>query len=150
MQGTRSTILFVCMVIAAAIFYALAKEYDTMHLANFQAYSFFFGVFLHGVNNIIHMVCTSDVGKGSALSSNKKAMSTVIGIIDGCGTLGSAVGQVAITATATAYGWASGYWLFLAVDMSLGLIPCGILAYMELRALWTLRQQSKEAATDAY
>ena len=150
MQGARSTIILISMIIAAAIFYGLAKNYDTMHLSSFQAYSFFFGLFLHGVNNIIHMVCSSDVGKSNALSSNKKAMSTVIGIIDGCGTLGSAVGQVSIIATASAYGWASGYWLFLAVELTIGLIPCAILSYMELKALWLLRSHSKEAATDAY
>ena len=35
MLGARSTILLISMVIAAAIFYALAREYDTMHLSNF-------------------------------------------------------------------------------------------------------------------
>lgn len=96
------------------------------------------------------MVCSSDVANSNALASNKKAMSTIIGIIDGTGTLGSAVGQVSVIRAVNAYGWASGYWLFLAVELSVGLIPCGILSYMELKALWILRQQTKEAATDAY
>lgn len=150
MQGARATVLLICIAISMALFYSLSQQYETMALSNFYAISFFFGIFVHGANNIVHTCCTSDVGKAGALNQNKRAMATVIGIIDGTGTLGSAIGQVVIIQTATEYGWSQGFWLVMAVNNSLGLIPCGILAYMELKALWQLRRQSKEAATDAY
>jgi hypothetical protein len=68
MKGTRATILLICIAISTALFYALSWQYDQMHVSNFYAISFFFGIFVHGANNIVHTVCTSDVGKAGAIN----------------------------------------------------------------------------------
>ena len=41
---------------------------------------------------MISSACSADLGKQDALKGNSRAVSTVTGIIDGTGTLGSAAG----------------------------------------------------------
>jgi MFS transporter, OPA family, solute carrier family 37 (glycerol-3-phosphate transporter), member 3 len=60
---------------------------------------FFLGFFLNGLNNLISSACAADLGRQESLKGNERATSTVTGIIDGTGTLGSAVGQLIIGMT---------------------------------------------------
>jgi hypothetical protein len=64
---------------------------------------FLFGFFLQSVNNTIASTCSADIGKGSG--KNKSVTSTVAGIIDGTGTIGSAVAMYTIGVASTAWGW---------------------------------------------
>ncbi len=66
---------------------------------------FFLGFFISGLNNLISSACAADIGKHESLKGNKRATSTVTGIIDGTGTLGSAAGQYMIGATQAKWGW---------------------------------------------
>jgi MFS transporter, OPA family, solute carrier family 37 (glycerol-3-phosphate transporter), member 3 len=53
---------------------------------------FFLGFFISDLNNLISSACAADLGKQESLKGNQRATSTVTGIIDGTGTLGSAAG----------------------------------------------------------
>jgi len=53
---------------------------------------FMLGFFISGLNNLISSACAADLGKQEVLKGNERAVSTVTGIIDGTGTLGSAIG----------------------------------------------------------
>lgn len=63
-----------------------------MAAALFFIVMFLLGFFISGLNNMISSACSADLGKQEALKGNAKAISTVTGIIDGTGTLGSAAG----------------------------------------------------------
>ena len=53
---------------------------------------FFIGLLLGGLMHMIVITCSADLGQQETLKKNKRATSTVTGIIDGTGTLGSAAG----------------------------------------------------------
>jgi len=70
-----------------------------MKPAIFFILMFFLGFFISGLNNMISASCSADLGKQEALKGNARAISTVTGIIDGTGTLGSAAGQFIVGVT---------------------------------------------------
>ena len=78
------------------ISFTLTFEVTVMHSALFFFLMFLLGFFISGLNNLINAACSADLGKQSALKGNQKAISTVTGIIDGSGTLGTAVGSFII------------------------------------------------------
>ena len=52
------------------------------------------GFFINSLNNLISSVCAADLGK--SVHGNHRAVATVTGIIDGTGSMGSAVGQLIV------------------------------------------------------
>ena len=52
---------------------------------------FFFGFCSDGITHTIVAISSADIGKGSG-NKDLKAVSTVAGIIDGCGSMGSSIG----------------------------------------------------------
>ena len=94
-----------------------------MPTAVFFMCMFFLGFFISGLNNFISSACATDLGKQEALKGNQRATSTVTGIIDGTGTVGSALGQLIIGQTQAIWGWYNGYWLVISIVVSCTLIP---------------------------
>jgi len=90
--GKRSPIAMLAVMISMIISYVTTYEVLNMPEAVFYILMFFLGFFISGLNNVINAACAADLGKQEALNGNKKAISTVTGIIDGSGTLGTAVG----------------------------------------------------------
>jgi MFS transporter, OPA family, solute carrier family 37 (glycerol-3-phosphate transporter), member 3 len=70
-----------------------------MPTALFFFLMFMLGFFISGLNNLISSACAADLGKQEVLRGNERAVSTVTGIIDGTGTLGSAIGQYIVGVT---------------------------------------------------
>lgn len=66
---------------------------------------FFFGFFISGICNMIAASVAADLGKQKALANNPKALCTVVGIVDGTGALGSALGSLIIGMTKKHWGW---------------------------------------------
>ena len=52
-------------------------------------------------------------GCQKALQGNDKALSTVTGIVDGTGSFGAALGQIAVSYLQTGLGWDSVFYLFM-------------------------------------
>jgi OPA family glycerol-3-phosphate transporter-like MFS transporter 3 len=135
--GKRSPIAMAAILIATTITYILTYKVLVMPTGLFFVLMFFLGFCISGLNNLINAACAADLGKQEALKGNQKAISTVTGIIDGSGTLGTAVGQFIIGFTQRAYGWQNGYWLVIAIDISLAIIPLTKICYDEYRE-WRL------------
>ncbi|KAK7101363.1 sugar phosphate exchanger 3-like [Littorina saxatilis] len=74
---------------------------------------FFLGGLIGGVANLISAAISADLGRQKALKGNSEALSTVTGIIDGTGSLGAAVGQVAVPNIQVRYGWRNVFYLFM-------------------------------------
>ena len=93
MYGKRSPVALMAVLFSIIISYTLTYEVYDMHVAVFFIMMFLLGFFISGLNNMISAACSADLGKQPALKGNTKAVSTVTGIIDGTGTMGTAVGQ---------------------------------------------------------
>ena len=65
------------------------------------------------------------------------------GIIDGTGTMGTAVGQFIVGTTSTSYGWQNGYWLVIAIDISVTFIPIIRIVYEEFKELRMIKTSVK-------
>jgi OPA family glycerol-3-phosphate transporter-like MFS transporter 3 len=85
-------------------------------------------------------VVTADLGKQPTLRGNKKAISLITGIIDGTGSVGTSTFQLITGATFQAYGWKTGYFLVIAIVMTIPIISLSVLFYQEIREY---RQQQR-------
>jgi sugar phosphate permease len=101
MYGKRSPVALMAVTISIVISFVLSYEVFDMPPAVLYILFFFMGFFISGLNNMISASCSADLGKQEALKGNTKAISTVTGIIDGTGTMGSAAGQFIIGYTST-------------------------------------------------
>jgi hypothetical protein len=57
----------------------------------------------------------------------------VTGIIDGTGTMGSAIGQLIVGKTASAFGWKWGYLFIISLDINLTMVPVLTIIYLDWR-----------------
>ena len=71
------------------------------------------GGLIGGVANVIAAVITSDLGRQDAIRGNVEALATVSGIIEGTGTMGAALGQVAVPYLKASFGWGSVIYLLM-------------------------------------
>ena len=92
MYGKRSPVALMAVLFATLVAYINTYEYEAMPKGLFFFLMFLLGFFISGLNNLISAACAADLGKQSALKGNTKATSTVTGIIDGTGTMGTALG----------------------------------------------------------
>jgi OPA family glycerol-3-phosphate transporter-like MFS transporter 3 len=92
MHGKRSPVSMGAVIISIVISFVLTYYVQIMKPALFSTLMFSLGFFISGLNNMISSACSADLGKQEALKGNARAISTVTGIIDGTGTLGSAFG----------------------------------------------------------
>jgi len=120
-----------------------------MGTALFFILMFLLGFFISGLNNMISSACSADLGKQEALKGNARAISTVTGIIDGTGTLGSAIGQFIVGNTQAKFGWYYGYWLVIAIDCSVTVIPILKIVYDEIKDLVKIKNSAKAMGINA-
>ena len=89
--GKRSPSTLVSLFLSCIVWYTLAARYNSLTYASLMVSFFFYGLFMQGVTNTIAATCSIDIGKAIP-DKNTKAVSTVTGIIDGMGSVGSAIG----------------------------------------------------------
>ena len=102
----------------------------------FAAVIFSFGFFL-GSAYQINTTAASDLGRQV---KDKRATSTITGIIDACGNTGAGLGQVLLGATIQAYGWYAGYLLVLAFAFTASLVPLAPVFWREMVEIRQLRR----------
>lgn len=108
---------------AICISYTITFNIYSMSVTVFLVAMFFQGFFINSLNNIISSVCAADLGKQSALQGNERAISTVTGIIDGTGSMGSALGQLIVGVTSGVWGWQYGYLLVVSIIINTTALP---------------------------
>jgi sugar phosphate permease len=135
MHGRRSIVAFISIVIASTTSFCIYMYVLEMplHLLNFLM--FILGFCVSGLTNMIAAACSSDLGRQEALKGNERATSTVTGIIDGTGTLGSGFGQLIIGMTQKHYGWYNGYLLVVAITITVTSLPLFMIAIREVKEL---------------
>jgi MFS transporter, OPA family, solute carrier family 37 (glycerol-3-phosphate transporter), member 3 len=92
MRGRRSIAGLSAICAGSTIAFCIYKYVTEMPVALYYVLMFFLGFCISGLYNLIAAVCAADLGRQPALLGNEKATSTVTGIIDGSGTIGSAIG----------------------------------------------------------
>ncbi|BFZ08280.1 hypothetical protein BsWGS_11319 [Bradybaena similaris] len=78
-----------------------------------SALMFLVGFFIGGAANLISSAVSADLGCQKQLRGNDRALSTVTGVIDGTGSLGAALGQIAVPCLQTSFDWHAVFYLFM-------------------------------------
>lgn len=143
MYGKRSPVALGAVLISITISFVLTFKVQNMSTVLFFILMFFLGFFISGLNNMISASCSADLGKQEALKGNARAISTVTGIIDGTGTLGSAAGQFIVGVTQAKWGWYYGYWLIIAIDCCITIIPIMRIVYDEFKQLIKIKNSKR-------
>lgn len=92
MHGRRSIAAFISITIASITSFCIYAYVLEMSHSLLFFLMFVLGFCISGLNNMISAACASDLGRQEALKGNELAKSTVTGIIDGTGTIGSGFG----------------------------------------------------------
>ena len=119
----RSPVAVFSILISFFICITFTFGYEEASYSYFIGSLFILGMLLGGLNHLICITCTSDLGQQQMLRQNKKATSTVTGIIDGLGSLGTAIGQSVIGYLVQNYGWKYGYLLVISVAILMTILP---------------------------
>ena len=138
----RTPIVMVTLILSCLIFYLLFIDYYKITYAKLLIAFFFYGMFSSTVGNTIVGIASADIGNASGMK-NSKAVSTITGIIDGTGGIGSAIGQFSVGAMENAWGWRYGYLLLVAVVNSLTIIPLSIILKDEIKDIKAIRAHRK-------
>ena len=77
------------------------------------------------------------------MKGNSRAVSTVTGIIDGTGMLGSATGQFIVSITQKKWGRYNGYLLVIAIDISITIIPIMRIVFEEFKELKKINESKR-------
>ncbi|GMS79923.1 hypothetical protein PENTCL1PPCAC_2098, partial [Pristionchus entomophagus] len=74
------------------------------------------GVTVSGPYNLVVGSVSIDLGSQPCLAGNSQAMCTVSGLIDGSGSVGSALGQLLIPVVQLKFGWQAVFYLFIILN----------------------------------
>jgi sugar phosphate permease len=121
----RSPVAFICVICAATISFLLTGLSHFMDPAFFYASMFVYGFFTFSIGNIVFATRSADVGKLVELKTGMRTQTTIIGIIDGTGSFGSATGMQIISFTNDRFGMMYGYWVLISIDVLIAIIPIG-------------------------
>jgi len=78
------------------------------------------GIFVGGPTSLISTAVAHDLTKQNALKLNNQAVATVVGIVDGFGTLGAAITQIIVAWASEQYSWRTVFYMlsiYLVVSM---------------------------------
>jgi len=124
--GKRGIVSFVMLLLTVPglwLYSAIASSGDVANGFGM----FLVGVLVNGPYTLISSAVSADLGSHASLKGNPKAMATVTGIIDGTGSIGSAVQGVMIGWVSDSLGWT---WVFYML-----MIMCVISALMIVRVV---------------
>ena len=97
------------------------------------------GLFVNGPYALITTAVSADLGTRPNLVKNTQALATVVAVIDGAGSLGSALGPLA-AGLVSQYGWRGVFYLLIGSQIA-GLLCLTRLICQEVRAWITARKQ---------
>ena len=96
------------------------------------------GVFVGGAANIVGGACSVDLGKTAKSLGLHSAVPIVTGIVDGTGSIGAAIGQLAIPYLEEELGWNSVFYIFIAFAILSSLSLCRLI-YRDVLSIYLHR-----------
>ena len=139
----RSPVGAAAIVVSFGIAFTLTFTYKHAGYWHLAVCLFFLGMLLGGLHHLLCITCAADMGQQAALTNNKQATSTITGIIDGIGTLGTSVGQSVIAWSVHAFGWRYGYLGVISAAIGLTIIPMSSMLVRECREIKVLRKAKR-------
>ena len=88
--GKRSPVAVIAIAFASLTAFFLTFLFDDLSRTGLVLVMFALGFFLGSIYHIVNITCCADLGKEQR---GKQATSTISGIIDGCGSLGTGTGM---------------------------------------------------------
>jgi len=89
------------------------------------------GILVGGPNNIITSAVAADLASHPSVRGSNKSLGTVTGLINGCGSITSAIGLLAIGPLQANFGWAS-VWYYLMAATATGTLLLSPKIYEEI------------------
>jgi sugar phosphate permease len=129
LHGQRTPVALFAVICATLISYTVTFQIYSLSSGMLLVAMFSLGFFINSLNNLISSVCAADLGKQKGVHS--RAISTVTGIIDGTGSLGSALGQLLVGKTSGLWGWQWGYLFVVSLDINMTAIPVLIIIVLD-------------------
>nr|KAI8729687.1 sugar phosphate exchanger 3 isoform X2 [Biomphalaria glabrata] len=129
----KRTIMIVPMLllsIPSLLLYSYSPNDRTINVVIMSLIGFLIG----GAANLISSAVSADLGCQKAIQGDDKALATVTGVIDGTGSFGAALGQIAVPYLQSGLGWHSVFYLFM-ICMFLTAVCLFPLFLKEIRSL---------------
>ena len=95
----RAPVLTVAVIFGSIFLTILTFNHNSISKLDMQVLLFFIGLFLGGLSHIVSVTCPSDIGYQVRDGKMIYKTSSITGIIDGIGSLGTAIGQLVIGIT---------------------------------------------------
>mmetsp|Transcript_18902 Transcript_18902/g.27665 ORF Transcript_18902/g.27665 Transcript_18902/m.27665 type:complete len:475 (-) Transcript_18902:138-1562(-) len=116
--GRRATVIGVfmcCLVVFLVVFSQLSESLSAAALLPMLACM---GILVGGPNNIITSAVAADLASHPSVKGNNKSLGTVTGLINGCGSITSSIGLLAVGPLQDMFGWASVWYYLIACTLT--------------------------------
>ena len=120
----RSPIATLSVICSSAVAYTIASQCHNLGSVYLTLAMSLLGFFLGSTYHIINITCCADLGKEQR---GKQATSTISGIIDGMGSLGSGVGMLTLGYSIESLGFRLGFLMVVASAITMTLLPLSVI-----------------------
>uniref|UniRef100_A0A4W3H5U6 Sugar phosphate exchanger 3 n=1 Tax=Callorhinchus milii TaxID=7868 RepID=A0A4W3H5U6_CALMI len=103
----RAPVLAVSLILAIGALVGYSRKYN-VYILNAVLMAFT-GFSIGGPSNLISSAISTDLGRQEQIRGHREALASVVGIIDGTGSVGAAVGQFLVSLIQHKLGW---MWVF--------------------------------------
>jgi len=133
--GRRAVVIGIFMVILMGFLAVFAKFSEQLSSGAFVGMLFVMGTLVGGPNNIITSAVAADLSAHPSVRGSSKSLGTVTGIINGTGSLVSAVGLLFIGPLQAHYGWGS-VWIYMFCCTGIGTLLMSTKIYAEVKTMF--------------
>jgi len=117
--GRRASVIGTFMSMLFVFLFVFSKKSEVLGAVPLLVMLFIMGILVGGPNNIITSAVAADLSSHPSVKGNNKSLGTVTGLINGCGSVTAALGQILVGPIMDRYGWGS-VWLYLMACTAVG------------------------------
>ena len=118
-DGRRACVIATFMAILAPLLWVFAMYSDVMSPGLLLCLLGLMGILVGGPNNIITSAVAADLAEHPSIGGNSRSLGTVVGIINGSGSITAALGLMVIGPLQDFGGWTA-VWYFLILCVIVG------------------------------
>ncbi|XP_075695329.1 glucose-6-phosphate exchanger SLC37A2 isoform X2 [Rhinoderma darwinii] len=130
--GGRAITCAVMLILTAPMLFVY-NQFGQTGVSTTVAMLIICGMLVNGPYSLITTAVSADLGTHESLHGNSKALSTVTAIIDGCGSIGAALGPT-LASVLSSRGWNYVFYMLIAADL-LACLFLARLVYKEIKEL---------------
>lgn len=110
--GRRASVIGTFMAMLFIFLFIFSQKSEELGAVPLLTMLFIMGILVGGPNNIITSAVAADLSSHPSVKGNNKSLGTVTGLINGCGSVTCALGQIFVGPIMDRFGWSS-VWLYL-------------------------------------